>query len=106
MHRIVLYASTSRARDLLVDKLVVDDGSRQGARAVARVPVLALRVLALRIPGADYAALAEHVAVLLAGDFFRHLEDDLDQGIHGQLLWPVEQQPGLAEVFDFAFVPC
>ncbi len=31
--------------------------------------------------GADNAALAEHAAILLAGDFFGHLEDHFDQRI-------------------------
>ncbi len=88
-----------------MDKLVVDDGSRQNAGTVFGVGIRVLLFFALRVLGADYATLAEHISVLLARDFFRHLEHDLDQGIHGQLLRPLEQYAGLAEVFDLALVP-
>src|SRR5208337_238479 len=45
------------------------------------------------------------VGVLLAGDFFRHLEDHLDQGVHRKLLRAEEQHATLADVLDDAFIP-
>src|ERR1017187_7114776 len=110
---------TGRVPDVLVDELVVDDrGSQQApTRFGIFIPILILLlrfftllvfvlvIFVLVILGSDHAALAEYVAVLLAGDFFRHLKYDLDQSIHGQLLRPMKQQPGLAEVFDCALIP-
>ena len=63
------------------------------------------RALLKLIFGAHHTALADDVAVLLAGDFFRHLEDHLDQRVDRELLRAVEQDSALADVFDDAFVP-
>ena len=54
---------------------------------------------------ADQSPLAQYVAVFLAGDFFRHLEDHFNQRICRQLLRTEEQDAGLADVLDLAFVP-
>jgi len=94
-----------RGRRLLVDELIVHDGGSQKPGAAVRVIILVLRFFALRVARPDHAALAQYVAVLLAGDFFRHLKHHLDQGVHGQLLRSLKEQAGLAEVFDFALVP-
>src|SRR5579863_1904367 len=80
---------------LLVDELVVNDGSGQADAVVGL----------LRFLGAHDAALAHHVAVLLPGDFLGHLEHHLNQGINGQLLRSGEKNAGLADIFDDSLVP-
>jgi hypothetical protein len=54
---------------------------------------------------ADDPSLAENIAVLLAGDLFRHLEDHFNQGIDRQRRSALEEHAGLADVLDGAFRP-
>ena len=99
--------------DVLVDELVIDDGSSQQAGLAFRSFFLILIVVRSLSPlffpfsifRADHATLAEDVAIPLARNFFRHLEDHLDQRIYRQGARPVKQQPGLAEVFNGALKP-
>src|SRR5689334_12842127 len=78
----------------LVDEFVVDDGSGESGSRIR-----------LGFFEAHDAALANDIAVLLAGDFFRHLENHLYQSIHRQLLWAMKEDSTLADVFDGAFIP-
>src|SRR6266852_6348623 len=79
---------------VLAQKFVVEDRSGQANR---------FRIADFLAP--DDPALAENCAVLLAGNFLRHLEHHFHQRILRQLLRSSEQDPGLAEVFDDALVP-
>lgn len=86
----------ARVDQLLVDELIVDDGGGE-----AELAVLRLR----GVLGSHDAPLADNVAVLLARDFFRHLEDHFDQGVQGKLLRSYEKDAALADIFDDAFKP-
>jgi hypothetical protein len=79
----------------LVNEFIVDDRSRQRGTVFAWSGFFE----------AHHAALAHDIAVLLAGDFLRHLENHLNQGVHGKLLRTVEQDSTLADVFDDSFIP-
>ena len=57
----------------LVNEFVVDDGGGQRAFGFFLGCVF----------GAHDAPLANHVAVLLSGNFLWHFENHLDQGVHG-----------------------
>src|SRR5260370_23331293 len=63
-------------------------------------------VACLSLFGTHDTTLAQYVAVLLAGDFFRHLKHHLQQRIQWQLLRTVKEHSRLADVFDYALVPC
>src|SRR5260370_41816088 len=63
-------------------------------------------VACLSLLGAHDTTLAQCVAVLLAGDFFRHLKHHFQQRIQWQLLRTVKEHSRLAVVFDYALVPC
>src|ERR1700720_553642 len=79
---------------VLAQKFVVEDRSGQANR--------------FRIPGflaPDDPALAENGAVLLAGNFLRHLKHHFHQRILRQLLRSSQQDAGLAEVFDGTLMP-
>src|SRR5581483_2651538 len=86
--------STSFRGAELVDEFVVDDGGGQSRSRIR-----------LGFFEAHDAPLAHDITVLLAGDFFRHLENHLHQSIHWQLLGAMEENSTLADVFDDAFVP-
>src|SRR5260370_21539706 len=60
----------------------------------------------MRILHADDSSLAQHLAVLLPGDFFRHLEDHLHQGFFGKAFPSQQQHSRLAEVLDRTLAPC
>src|SRR5208283_5513103 len=79
-----------------VDELVVDDGGGQDGFAFLGFG---------RVFEAHDAALADDVAVFLAGDFLRHFEDHLDERVDWKLLRPEEQDAALADVFNNAFKP-
>src|SRR5208337_1772873 len=83
-------------KSVLVEKLVVEDGSRQHVRVLDIVK---------RVLGANQSSLAEYAAVLLARDFFRHLKDQFHQRIRRQLLRAMEHYARLADVLDQAFIP-
>ena len=78
----------------LVDEFVVDDGSGQSGSRIR-----------LGFFEAHDATLANDIAILLARDFFGHFENHLHQSIHRQLLWAMEEDSTLADVFDGAFIP-
>ena len=89
----------------LVNEFVVDDRCGQQAWDGVRLILFALRFLLLQVLGADDATLAQHIAVLLAGDLLWHFKYHLDESIHRQLLWSMKQQPGLTQIIDCAFIP-
>src|SRR5271165_51433 len=62
-------------------------------------------LLLLRFFGASDPSLAEHRAVFLPRDLFRHLENHLHQCIVGKALRAPQKHAGLAEVLDNAFIP-
>src|SRR5580698_8834381 len=79
-----------------MQKFVIEDGCRQFVRVFD---------IFNRTFATNQAALAEYVAVFLAGDFFRHLEDQFYQRIRRELLGSLEQYARLADVLDQTFVP-
>jgi hypothetical protein len=87
----------------LVNELIVDN--RSGQQSWSSLRLFATLFLLLHVLGADHATLAKHIAILLAGNLFRHLKYHLDEGIHRQLRWSTKQQPGLAEIVDYTFKP-
>src|SRR6476646_6636879 len=86
--------STSLRCAELVDKFVVDDGSGQSRSCIC-----------LGFFETHDAALADDIAVLLAGNFFGHLENHLHQSVDRQLLRAMEEDSTLADVFDGALIP-
>jgi hypothetical protein len=81
-------------RSVLTEKCVVKD-SRGQARGFAAAHFVA----------SENPALAKNRAMLLAGDLLRHLKDHLNQRVRRQLQRPMEENAGLAEVFDDALTP-
>src|SRR3984957_2119230 len=84
------------ASSRLVNKLIVHDRGCQLTVLIGGRPL---------VFGPHHAALADDIAVLLSGNFFRHLKHHLDQRVDRELRRPVEQHAALADVFDDAFVP-
>src|SRR5262249_5082342 len=80
---------------LSVDELVVQDG---GCKFM-------LRTIISLVLHTNHTALTKDLAVLLSGDFLRHLEDHLDQGVFGKALWACEQDARLAQVLDDPLAP-
>src|SRR5579863_8390584 len=79
----------------LTQKFVIEYGSSE-THAV---------LIGLRFTRADNAALAQYATVLLARDFFRHLENHLDESVVGQGFRTVQQHAGLAQIVNDSFVP-
>ena len=67
----------------LVDELVVDDGGSQTLFLLLALPIL----------GPHHASLTDDIAILLSRDFFRHLEDHLNQRIDRKRLWTANNTP-------------
>jgi hypothetical protein len=86
----------SDSKLILMQKFVIEDGCRQFVRVFD---------IFNRTFAANQPALAEYIAVLLAGDFFGHLEDQFYQRIRRQLLRSLEQYARLADVLDQALIP-
>src|SRR5271157_2639879 len=80
---------------VLVEKLVVEDGGRQ--------PESVLNIVN-RVLDTNQPPLAKYIAVLLAGDFFGHFEDQFHQRIRRQLLRAMKEHARLADVLDQALV--
>ena len=55
--------------------------------------------------GTDDSPLAKHVALLLPGDRFRHLEDYFHKSIQGQCFGSLEEDTRLADVLNFPLRP-
>src|SRR5262249_21854081 len=53
----------------------------------------------------DHSALAQHGAILLSGNFLRHLEHHFYECVSRQILWSLKQHAGLAQVVDNSFMP-
>jgi len=83
-------------RSVFVEKLVIEDGGRQSKSVLGIVN---------RVLHPNQPPLAKYIAVLLAGDFFGHLEDQFYKRIRRQLLRAVKQYPRLADVLDHSLVP-
>src|SRR5579864_441884 len=81
--------------DDLMKKLIVKDRSRK---------LILLRSLGRLFHSRD-ASLAKYFAVLLAGNFFRHLEHHLHQRILRKALQATHQCARLAEVSNNALAP-
>jgi hypothetical protein len=95
---------------MLVNELIVDDGCGQKTLTWLRlgrffILVYPRLVAFLHFFRANHAALAENISVFLAGDFFGHFKDHLDQSIHRQLLWTPKEDSSLAEIFNRTFEP-
>src|SRR5262249_36007111 len=80
---------------ILVNKFIVENGGGQ------RVTVFGF----VRFPRADQAALAQNIAVFLAGYFFGHFKYKLDKGVRRKLLRAHQHHARLADVLNRALEP-
>src|SRR5580700_2776998 len=58
-----------------------------------------------RIFAPNQPALTEHIAITLARDLLRHLEDQFNERVRRQLVGSFEKDSGLADVLNQTFVP-